>query len=302
MRRRYFDYETFMMSEYRHHYLIVGTHRNCFDRCHGYGLVDHLDKPYPPHVLARPYLRTISYLQGGEEPSRIRDYSLFDRNPPTYFAGYTRGNLVHVDLTSAYLQLYAPASLDVSYDGASTPRNGRIKFLGACELGEHRELRNSIIGTVRSDSQSILDHGRLKHLPMSGKWQRPDLWALVQDTLEVIAWEMRLLFGAVHIHTDGYILPHPELGEAAVAYLADQWELASVVAAEGEGEVVALGSWRIGDQLSGEPEAGIGVHVDSMTHVEAAPYLRAWHLEAKAERRENPERKVEKAAGGVHPW
>lgn len=287
VRRRFVDWNRFMAptGRYRQHYLLLGSKRTAFDSCCKVSLADLSDHPYPISSLCRPYLRELVRLQA-TKPNRVEvvDKGLYERHPPTYYAGHTRGELALVDLVAAYWQLYAPTSLDLAYEGEGLPRNGTIRFLGADELGEHKGLRNTIVGIARAEYRTIVDFGRVERVPVGLRWQRPGLWAFLQDMLEAVAWEMRLLFGAVHIHTDGYVLPHPDLADDAVGYLADRWGLTAEVRARGEGEVRGLGSWMIGETTIGERTPDTGPLVDTMGQVVGNPDLRRWYLEAKAHR------------------
>jgi hypothetical protein len=290
-----------MTGEYERHYLLLGATRNAYDRCHKVLLCDRQEAPYPMQALVRPYFNVLSQLQGPPmRPRALRDRHLFDCGPPTYFAGQAHGELAVVDLTAAYWQIYAPLTLDLDYDGLELPRQGRIRFLGAEELGTHKHLRNSLIGAIRAEHRTEVVYGKARKIPVTPRWQRPGLWAVVQDILELVAWDMRLCFGAVHIHTDGYILPSVDLAHDAVDFLRDEWGLDASVRASGDGVVIALGSWRIETDQAGEPRAEVGVPVDSMSHTQAQPELRRWYQEAKAYRDQVKE--VSLRNGLTVPW
>lgn len=285
MNHRYIDYDAFMAEHGRwtRHYLVLGNHRNSYDKCCRTALYDQRDFPYPEHLLVRPYLRTIIWMAGGEK-RKVEHEELTRRESPLYFPGPSRGDFAMVDLVAAYHSIYSPTSFDLDYDGIHTPRSGSVRFVGSEELGRYKLLRNALLGTARAEWRTESDFGVIKKVAVGGRWRRPSLWAYVQDVLMAVAWEMRLFFGAVHIHTDGYVLPSGDLTEDAIEHLWKTWGLRAQVKAEGAGIVTGLGSWQIGDVLAGAPKEGLPDDpFDNMVPVENAPYLRAFHLECQAE-------------------
>ncbi len=294
-RHRFIDFDEYLDSDSAvKHELVIGSHRTIYDRCHNVSLWDHCHEPYPIHTLVRPYLAELERLQGGYVP-RIEDLSLFERQVPLYFGGPRSGELAHVDLASAYWQLYRVASLDIIYDGYDSPRQGSIRFLGANELRPYRLLRNSVIGFIRAESFTMATYGTYESVPIGPRWQRPSLWAWVIDTLEAIAWDARMLFGAFHIQVDGYIVP-VDVAHDLVKFLADEWGLEASTRALGSGVVTGLGHWSIagiekgGDEdelLEGfaRPHIAGMEKVDNMAHDRYAIWritrLREWFLAAQ---------------------
>jgi hypothetical protein len=243
-RHRFIDFDEYMNGEsFVRHELVIGSHRTVYDRCHHVSLWDHSHAPYPVHTLVRPYLAELEQCQGGYVP-KIEDLDLFERQVPMYFGGPCSGQFACVDLVSAYWQLYRVATLDLAYDGQSTPRNGQIRFLGADELRPYKLFRNAVIGFIRAEQFTKSTYGEFESSPIGPRWQRPSLWAWLIDTLEAIAWEARMLFGAVHIQVDGYIVP-ASVAPDLVQFLVDEWHLEASIRASGLGTITGLGHWTI---------------------------------------------------------
>lgn len=309
-RRQFIDWQSFTAptGRYLQHHLIMGSHRTAFDSCHRTSLCDISHRPYPLHGLARTYLKTIHWMQGGEEP-RICDSELFCHVAPLYFNRPVSGELVAIDLDAAYWQIYRVASLDLFYDGTGYPHNGHVKFLGSADLEPHKLLRNSVIGACRADTRTESVFGAMRRVSIGNRWQRPDLWAYIMDTLEAVAWDMRNLFGAVHVHTDGYILPHRDLAQDAIEYLQREWHLAASVRAEGEGIVQGLGSWSIADEvrgrddddeLEGVPHIEVNESIDNMSGGNLN--LRSWFHDAVEHFTETPIIYPSRLDGRPVPW
>jgi hypothetical protein len=318
-RRTFIDFDEFMASDkWERHHLVIGSFRNVYDHCHHLSLCDHSHAPYPLHSLARPYLDAICWLGGGEAPT-IYDQSLLERVPPLYFAGPSSGAYACVDLTAAYWSLYRVASLDLRYDGVSTPRNGAIRFLGSDELAPHKLLRNAIVGTIRAETRTESQYGKVSLIPTGPKWRRPGLWGWIMDTLEAIAWEARMFFGAVHVQVDGYIVP-AERAEELIGWLRDEWGLDATVRASGEGMISGLGHWSIGDVHKGadegvddsigegfvDPHRGGEEKVDNMAHsrmaAERVTMLREWFVAAQEYKNDTPKITSKVLDGAEVPW
>ena len=262
--RRFLDWEGFWRGDDaldpNDHKLYLGALRSCFDDCCHRQLADRSQAPYPRLSVITPYLKLIA--EGIEEAPRVPHEWLCARRPPVYFDSPWSGHLVYVDLWRAYWSIYTRATLDVFYDGEHAPRAGVIRFLDAEALGADRLVRNATLGTLRRQWRRGLDHGTHFREPVPPGKRRPDLWALVMDCLEVVAWAMRDL-GALYIHTDGYVFGHRDLADDAIALLWEKFALRASIRAEGDGEILALGRWRIGDATAGT-EVAASKRIDSM--------------------------------------
>jgi len=259
------------------HKLYLGAGRSCFDDCCGRQLVDHSLWPFPETSLVGPYLAAIS--EGITEVPALGHPSLLERRPPLYLPGPSEGeDLTYVDLRRAYWAIYTRATLDVSYDGESGPRAGRIAFLDAERLGEYKLARNALVGMLRRTLRRGVDHGRHFAEIVPEDRRRPDLWGLVMDALELLMWTARDL-GACYIHTDGAVFAHHDGAEdwidacAALGFVA-------TMRARGPGRIGGFSRFQIGDTSLGDTSRP-GPAVDTMLRAPARRHecLREW-LEA----------------------
>lgn len=243
------------------HRLYLGAHGVAWDECHKRQICDRTLRPFPMLSAIRPYLR-ICRRAAGAERDCLQHPHLLERRPPLFFDGAIADHLTYVDLSAAYFSIYTRTTLDVDYDGLSAPVDGRVRFLDTAGLGVHKLTRNALLGSLRRTKRRGLDHGKPFREPVPASARRPNLWGLVMDVLELVAWEMRDL-GAVYVHTDGYIFAHKDLAEEAIDVLARRYHLRASIRAQGDGAVLGLGRWRIGEVTHGtvfEP----GTRVDSM--------------------------------------
>lgn len=277
-RRQFLDWDEFMSTKgnYLRHYLLMGSDRNAFDSCHHVSLCDRAHRPYPDTALIRPYMKELSRVQGGPQKLVPHDH-LSSRRSPAFFGGLVAGELAVVDLDAAYWQIYTACTLDLSYDGIGTPQNGHLRFLGANELRPMKHLRNAIIGAIAAEHRTELDHGKVVRVPVPVTVRRPDLWGFICDLLEAVAVDVRALFGAVHIFTDGYVLPHHDLAEDCIDYLRGEWGLQASIRARGEGVVTGLGNLSVGP---GAVVTYPSEHIDTLMFRDNADDLRQWFRDA----------------------
>lgn len=291
-RREFIDFPYFMSDEgdWQMHHLFPAIMRHAYCSCHRVSWTDFELEPYPETALIRPYLREIANMQGGEIV-RVYEQELLTRTPPIWFENPLEGELVIVDIDSAYWQLYAPASVDLDYNGCGHPRQGRVRFLGVDELRPFKVARNALLGTLRSEHRTELVFGELKWVKVAPTLRRPALWAYVQDCLGAIAWEMRR-FGARWVNVDGYVFPHRDLAEDAIAWLADRWHLSASVRAEGEGRVTGINTWHLENDDGMIPldhpqvTRDVPHPVDNMAATPNAEDLRSWFVDAMVYREE----------------
>lgn len=244
------------------HKIYHGAARAVWDDCCRRQILDVTLAPYSETSLVAPYLAAIA--RGHEEPPRTHRPHLLRARPPLYYVGPTRSEeheLVYVDIDRAYHSIYTRATLDVNYDGEHAPRPGEIAFDDADALGEHKLARNALLGMLRRFSRRGLDHGMPFSEPVPADRRRPDLWALVMDVLDLVAWSARDR-GALTFHVDGAIFPGWDLAESWMDWLAG-FGLSGSVRASGEGYVRGLVNFRIGDTVMGE-ERLPGMPLDSM--------------------------------------
>ena len=263
--RLYIDWEKFWSDGWnikpKEHRLYLGAQRACFDECCARQLCDLSLAPYPELSLIGPYLKACT--KGVDEPARLDHPHLLERRPPLYFDGpVVAHDLVYVDLDRAYWSIYTRTTLDVSYDGIHAPSRGLVEFLDPAELGEYKMMRNGLLGMQRRVSRRGVDHGELFYEIVPWHRRRPDLWGLVMDCLELMAWSARD-FGAVYYHTDGAIFSSSGEAQAWIEHLSSTFAIRATVRAEGSGYVHALGAFKIGDSVAGK-DTPAGSRIDSM--------------------------------------
>lgn len=244
------------------HRLYVAPSRAWWDDCCGRQICDDSLAPFPELSLIAPYLAAIQR-NIPQAPAVDHPY-LLNRRPPLFFDGplLAHDDLTYVDLDRAYWSIYTRTTLDVAYDGIRAPRRGAVRFQDADELGRFKLARNALLGLQHRRARRGIDHGQHFTEIVPPHRRRPDLWGLVMDALEVVAWTARDL-GCVYFHTDGAIFPHHDLADDWQVQLRDRFGLSASVRAQGPGFVHGLGRFRIGDTLAGR-DAGPGHRVDTM--------------------------------------
>jgi hypothetical protein len=229
------------------HRLYLGGAGSCWDVCCERRVVGHDS----PQLLTgiRPYVRRIMRLQPAQR--FLPHPHLLARHAPLYFDFPLQGeDLTYVDLRRAYWSIYTRCTLDVAYDGLNPPDLGRTRFLAAEDYADERLFRNALLGSLRRKWRRGLDHGQPFRELVPSHDQRPNLWGLVMDCLELVAWEMRRL-GAIYVHTDGYVFAHRDIAEAAQVSLTEKFALESRLVITGAGIVTGLGRWTIGETIHG---------------------------------------------------
>ena len=249
--------------------LIVGN-RSFYDRDAHVRLADAGDSPYLDSELARPYLQGIwlrqrpDYGMGSERiPFTTEGMQTLHRSPQPLYCRPTGGKrmLVYLDVTSAFWTIYHALSLDLGYEPwASPPRLsvGRIRFLEAEELMEHRGARLSLLGITRSTQTHILRwgrpwrdrEGRLKRMALRNAFLAPDLWALIAHTLHAMAVEVVREWGAWRVHTDGWLVDAAYESEIK-QWAEERWSVVVSVKHRGYGHVAGLADWSVGDRHQG---------------------------------------------------
>lgn len=228
------------------HRFYLSPQRSWWDACCARQVCDEALAPYPELALLGPYLDLVHQL--GDERPHVDHPHLLARRPPLYFDGPLddEPDLVYVDLVRAYWSIYTRTTLDVFYDGGSAPRKGLLPFLDTEELGQHKLLRNALLGLQHRQWRRGIDHGEHFREVVPPHRRRPDLWGLVMDVLELVAWDARNL-GACYWHTDGGIFRHSDLAADFIVRLREAFGLTATIRAAGPGWVHALGSFKIGN-------------------------------------------------------
>lgn len=172
-----------------------------------------------------------------------REISLFDARSPCHFTGPATGEMIYIDLVSAYYQIYKCLWLDTTY-----PRGlyGQFPLYDVAERLKHwKAARNGVLGIIRS--RHLVGFRGHKRVEMSvrNKFLSPGLWATVQHTLHWIAIEA-INKGAIYVNTDGYLFPQDTSNvDVFLDYLVDH-HLDYKVRAVGAGDVVAWNAYKVG--------------------------------------------------------
>lgn len=184
---------------------------------------------------AFPLLKRVGWLS--------KEVSLFDARSPCHFTGQARGEMIYVDLASAYYQIYKCLWLDTTY-----PRGlyGRFPLRDVGDALKHwKAARNGVIGIVRSRVLiGFRGHKRVE-MQIQNKFLSPGLWATVQDTLHWIAREA-ISKGAIYVNTDGYLFPMDASGFEGFLSFLDDHNLKWKVRAQGDGRIKAWNSYKVG--------------------------------------------------------
>lgn len=219
----------------------------------------YLDKcawPVGDAELARQYLAQLVQEQapfdGGEGmasrrvPWQKRALPMFQITPPLYFKRPVDGDLAYVDIHAAYHTLYSPATLDLDFDiERGTLALGRLNFLSAHEIGQEKGIRNSLVGITRALTMQQVRFGIAQTRRTHNRFLAPGLWGYLMHTMHAIARQAVRDFGAVYVHTDGYIVPRPA-AEPLITHLRDRWLMDAGIRHAGQGRVRACGAYRIG--------------------------------------------------------
>ncbi len=214
----------------------------------------YIDEPYwsyTPGEMVREYL---AWLMREYQPKRRSiGYSNESKKwllvgPPYYFGGYYAGDLVHVDITSCYYNLYRRVTYDTKFSYRyREPMLGRVPFDRADWLElQSKTFKRAVGGTIyRQNSTKWVGGDRLKTEPSFNKYLAPELWGYMMCTLHCIAHELIRNFGAYYFAVDG-VIANAKHGDAIQDYLADQWQLHTHVKhGPGKGEVRGIGSYDI---------------------------------------------------------
>ncbi len=213
--------------------------------------IDQKHWSYTPGEMVREYL---SYLMREYQPNRKTVG--YDReskkwlllNPPYYFGGYHAGDLVHVDITSCYYNIYRRTTYDTKFSyHYRAPGLGRVPFDKPDWLAlQSKAFKRGVGGTIiRHQSSKWIGGNRVITEPSFNKFLAPELWGYMMCTLHCIAHELVHNFGAYYFAVDGAIVD-ADMGDAVQQYLWDHWQLPSHIKhGPGRGEIRGIGSYDI---------------------------------------------------------
>lgn len=150
---------------------------------------------------------------------------------------------IYMDLKSAYWSILKVTGWDVEY------RPGRYLGVGQdvrdFPAGHIKLARNCLVSCGLPSQLRIWTGSDLAWVKTPNRFINLMLWALVQDVLNGIAYDMVHFAGAVYVHTDGYIIPADR--EADAHNVAEAWGLPLGEKARGPTIVRGVGEYHIGD-------------------------------------------------------
>jgi hypothetical protein len=140
-----------------------------------------------------------------------------------------------------------------------------------------KESRNSLVTVGLPGSSNMWDGTKLVSKRMNKKRINMQIWAIVQDVLNGIAYDMRRA-GAVYIYTDGYIFPESSID--LPFEIAASWGVNLSTRHTGGARVQGPGNYAIGGHKSGRYSRRIAHHdkVYAPHHEWLRKQVRHWSL------------------------
>lgn len=180
--------------------------------------------------------------------TRKQDMALLDLTAPMYYpGGRTKGELVYIDLRSAYWQIYRYLWLDTLW-----PRGiGNIALAPvASALERWKPARNSVMGVIRSKEIQTVQGSIIKWQPYHNPFLNPQLWHQVLSILHEVASYAKFN-GACYINTDGYIFREWS-NWARFVDMLESYKLEYRIH-QSDGEILGWNSYRIDGLKTTEP-------------------------------------------------
>lgn len=200
-----------------------------------------------PADLARDYIRA-KYDRPSRVTSEQYEAVMIHRQAPLYSKPGKLDDAVYLDLKSAYWSILQVIGWDVDYmPGLWLGVNSDVRDF---PYWKNKLARNCLVSVGLVGDSRVWDGQRLIFRKKRNPLTNMVLWAAVQDVLNAIALEM-VRVGAVYVHTDGYLLPRDRL-KAAMDVIGE-WGLVSSIRHEGSAEVIAPGTYTIGDKPNRRP-------------------------------------------------
>jgi len=164
---------------------------------------------------------------------------------PLYVTPTIIPNATYIDIESTYWSILKIIGWDVSYFPTKWVTAGRAPL--DFPLPENKGARNYLVSagldtpmTIWTGEEFIYQNGNNVHKNLG-------LWHLVQDILHSIA-NIAISLGAVYVHTDGYIIDEKR-APALISAISD-WGLNARTLGEGQGVVLGIGNYWVGDKKS----------------------------------------------------
>ena len=196
--------------------------------------------PQIPPEIGRDYLRA-KYTERRRMTTNQYQAVNEHRSAPLYAKVGHYENMALVDLKAAYWSILQIVGWDVDYSPSRWL--GKRSDVADFPIPENKLARNSLVSVGLITKQSIWTGERLRNIKAHNPLVNYPLWACAQDILHSIA-SIALRAGAVHIHTDGFIIPNRHaalfIGEVSA------WGLRALVKEVGDCTIYGIGSYDIG--------------------------------------------------------
>lgn len=203
-------------------------------------IVNLYDVPQVPPEIARDYLRA-KYTEKRRHTQQQFMAINETRAAPLFAKTGFFTDMALIDLKSAYWSIIQIVGWDVDYNPSRWL--GKRSENDDFPIPDNKVARNSLVSAGLLTPTHLWDGKSLLKLKAHNPYINYSLWACVMDVLHSVG-TIALKAGAVHIHTDGYILPMKH----AALFINElrSWGLTAIVKETGEAAIKGVGSYRIG--------------------------------------------------------
>lgn len=198
--------------------------------------------PQIPPEVARDYLRAKYTKRRRHTVNQFKAINEH-RSAPLYSRVGQYREMAYVDIVAAYWSIISIVGWDVDYHPSRWI--GKRSEMDDFPIPDNKIARNSLVSAGLVTRQNIWTGEKVRSINAHSTLINYDVWAICQDILHCLA-QFALKQGAVHIHTDGYILP--EKSALALIEEARVWGLVATVKATGDCQVKGIGSYTIGEK------------------------------------------------------
>lgn len=179
------------------------------------------------------------------------------KNAPQYFdKKITFDHGYYIDIISTYWSVINITGWNVDYWPGRWLASG--KKPDNFPFPDHKTARSCLVSVARPGSVLLYNpEGRnndekFPTKPVGSKILNLGISLLIADVLHSIAYEAQRA-GAVYINADGYIAPNEKVA-GHIAQIIYDWGLPAAIKAEGSGEVLGIGNYKVG-LFESEPHA-----------------------------------------------
>jgi hypothetical protein len=174
--------------------------------------------------------------------------ALLERVSAPYYAVVGRyPGMAYVDLRAAYYVLYT-RWWGLEYWPMRYLTAPRTTIRWDEELSGNKLARNALYGLLRGTRKvAYTQKGVFSH--PAHQYVYPQVALAVLDTLHAIAYEVVERWGAIYVHTDGYIVP-ATVAPYLVEWLREVWGLEARIDAIGDADIRGVGIYAVGAKAS----------------------------------------------------